>query len=130
MSDNARASNGAVVMPALGPELWGPALAGAVKWNGKMYEGLALMGSEWLDFVNRRLKEDLKLPQLVCACSSPEEMRDIYAGFWNQAVDDYQREMVVMARLSSGFVTNSLAAARTRIEEATREMRHPMQVAA
>jgi hypothetical protein len=128
MSDYSRANAGAT--PMLGAELWGAVLAGTVKWNGKMYEGYATLGSEWLDFVNRRLKEDLKLPQRVCACRTPEEVRDTYTGFGRQAVDDYQKELALLSRLGSGFLSNSLTAAQTRVEEATHELRQPMAAAA
>jgi hypothetical protein len=130
MSEYSRANGGATPMPALGAELWGAALAGSVRWNGKMYEGLAMLGSEWLDFVNRRLKEDVKLPQRVCACRSPEEVRDTYASFWRQAVDDYQKEFALLSRLGSGLITTSLTAAQTRVEEAARELRQPLAAAA
>ena len=116
--------------PAAAFAFWGPALAGAAKWNGKMYEGLAMLGSEWLDFVTRRLKADLRLPQQVCACRSPEETRDVYAAFWQRAVEDYQKEVTVMAKLNSGFINNSMVAAQNRIEEAAREMSRPFADAA
>ena len=123
--------NGALFpTPAVAFAFWGPALAGAAKWNGKMYEGLAMLGSEWLDFVTRRLKEDLRLPQQVCACRSPEEIRDVHIAFWQRAVEDYQKEFTVMAKLGSGFVNNSMAAAQNRIEDAAREMSRPFADAA
>jgi hypothetical protein len=130
MADNAKVNGGMVLTPAAGIELWGPALAGAAKWNGRMCEGFALLGSEWLDFVNRRLKEDLNLPQRVCACRSAEELRDTYTVFWRQAMDDYQKEFTVMAKLGSGFLSNSLTAAQSRLEEAARELRQPFAAAA
>jgi hypothetical protein len=117
-----KANVGPFMTPAMGYELWGPALAGAFKWNAKMYEGLAMLGSEWLDFVNRRLKEDLRLPQRVCACRSPDEIQDVYAAFWQQAVAEYQKEFAVTAKLASGFLNNSLTAAQSRVEETAREM--------
>jgi hypothetical protein len=130
MSDHhSRANNGAMPMAALGPELWGAALAGTVRWNGKMYEGMAMLGSEWLDFVNRRLKEDLGLPQRVCVCRTPEEVRSTYASFWRQAVDDYQKEFALLSRLGSGLVSTSLTAAQSRVEEAARELRRPLAAA-
>jgi hypothetical protein len=95
-----------------------------------MYEGIAMLGSEWLDFVNRRLKEDLNFPQRVCACRTAGELRDTYAAFWRQAMDDYQRELAVMARLGSGLVANSMTAAQSRAEEAAREFRQPFAAAA
>jgi hypothetical protein len=129
MSDKVKA-NGSAVMPPVGYELWGPALVGAAKWNGKMYEGFATLGSEWLDFVNRRLKEDLNFPQRICACRSPDEVRETYVGFWSQAVDDYQKEFAVMAKLGSGFLSNSLTAAQKRAEETAREFRQSFAAAA
>jgi hypothetical protein len=117
-------------MAALGSEFWGAALAGTVRWNGRMYEGWAMLGTEWLDFVNRRLKEDLRLPQRMCACRSPEEVRDTYVSFWRQAADDYQKEFALLSRLGSGLLTTSLSAAQTRIEEAARELRQPFAAAA
>jgi hypothetical protein len=111
--------------PAAGYELWSPALAGAVRCNGKMYEGLALLGSEWLDFVNRRLKQDLGLSQRLYACRSAEDVCQEYAAFWQQAVDDYQKELAIMTKLASGFLNNSLTAAQNRVEEAAREIGRP-----
>src|SRR5262245_5288527 len=119
-----------LMTPANGYALWGPALAGAVKWNGKMYQGLAMLGSEWLDFVNRRLKEDLNLPHRLCASQSPEELRVTYLAFLKQAMDDYQKELTVMARLTSGFVSSSVTAAQNRAEEAARELARPYSEAA
>jgi hypothetical protein len=110
--------------------LGAPTLAGVLKWNGKLCEGWAMLGSEWLDFVNRRLKQDLSLPQQICACRSPAELRDVYAAFWQRVADDYQREFAVMARLGSGFVSNSLTAAQAPFDEAARASRASLSQAA
>ncbi len=139
MADNAtsRSTNGwdntnvsLLMTPATGFALWAPVFAGAAKWNGGMYQGLATLGSEWLDFVNRRLKEDLSFPQRLCASQSPEEMRQAYVVFWQKAVEDYQKELTVMTRLASGFLSNSVTAARNGAEETAREIRRPFSQAA
>jgi hypothetical protein len=129
-TDRANNFGGAFTQPAFGFELWGSALAGAAQWNGRIYEGWANLGVEWLDFVNHRLKEDLRLPQRVCACRSPEEVRDTYTAFWKQAADDYQKELAVMAKLGSGFLSSSLAAPQTRADETARELRQQLAAAA
>ena len=116
--------------PTTGLTFWGPVLAGAAKWNGQIYGGLATLGSEWLDFVTGRLKQDLRLPQQLCACRSAEEIRDVYVAFWQHAVEDYQTEFTIMAKLGSGFVNNSMMVAQNRIEEAAREMSRPFADAA
>jgi hypothetical protein len=69
-----------------------------------------------------RLKEELSLPQRLYASRSAEEWRQANVEFWQQAVDDYQKELAVMTRLASGFVNNSLAAAQSRVDEAAREI--------
>ncbi len=120
----------AFLMPATAFALWAPALAGAARANGEIYEGLAALGSEWLDFVNRRLKEDLKLPPQLCACRSVDEMRDTYVAFWQRAADDYQKELTAMTRLGSRLANNSMTAAQNRIEGAAREMSRPFADAA
>jgi len=119
-----------MMTPATGYALWAPAFAGAVKWNGRMYQGLATLGSEWLDFVNRRLKEDLRFPQRLCASQSPEEVRQVYVAFWQKAADDYQKELAVMTRLAGGFLSNSVSAARNGAEETAREISRPFSEAA
>jgi hypothetical protein len=111
-----------LMTPATGYALWAPAFAGAVKWNGRMYQGFATLGSEWLDFVNRRLKEDLSFPQRLCASQNPEEVRQVYITFWQKAVDDYQKELTVMTRLATGFLSNSVSAAKNGAEETAREI--------
>ena len=40
-----------------------PALAALAQMNGKVYDGIAAMNKNWAAFVNRRLKEDLAVPQ-------------------------------------------------------------------
>src|SRR5262245_31248294 len=105
MADNIKANGGAHLTSTSAFELWGPVVAVAVKRNGKRYEDVAMLGKQWLDFVNRRLKEDLNFPHRVCACRSPDELRDTYAAFWRQAMDDYQKEFAVMAKLGSGLLS-------------------------
>ena len=48
-------------------ELNWPALNAMAQMNGKVYDGLATMNKNWVAFINRRLKEDLAVPQqLAC----------------------------------------------------------------
>ncbi|MFZ1103357.1 MAG: hypothetical protein WAN86_11030 [Hyphomicrobiaceae bacterium] len=56
--------------------------------------------------IRRLKKEDLRLPQQLCACRSPEEIRNVQVVFWQRAVEDYEKEFAVMAKFSSGFINN------------------------
>ena len=69
-----------------------PALAAAAQMNGKVYDGIAAMNKNWVGFVNRRLKEDLALPQQLATCKSMQDMYSVYNDFFQRAYADYQAE--------------------------------------
>jgi hypothetical protein len=60
-------------------ELNRPALQAMAQMNGKMYDGISTLNKNWVAFLNRRLKEDLAVPQQLadarpcrtCAVSTP-----------------------------------------------------------
>jgi hypothetical protein len=58
-SDQLKSMKSGVPLWPLG--LWRLGTSHESGWNGKVYEGLARLGTEWVDFVNRRLKEDINL---------------------------------------------------------------------
>ena len=102
------------VCPPLAPTfaLWAPIIAGSARLSTKTREGLAVLGSEWLQFADRRLKEDLQLLQRLSGCRSPVEVSMAYLNFWQCAAADYQNEFLTMARLSAAVINNNAAAQR------------------
>ncbi len=89
---------------------WGLGALDEIGWNGKVFEGLARLGTEWVDFVNRRLKEDIKLLPRLAACRCAEEVSDAYAEFWRNLGEDYSKELAVLSRLSGDVATNAFPA--------------------
>ena len=85
--------------------IW-PPMADAASWNDKALQGLTLLGGEWLDFVTRRLKEDVSLPTRFAACRSPNEMSSVYAAFWERLVDDYWKEFAVLGKLGGDIAAS------------------------
>jgi hypothetical protein len=83
--------------------MWPPMLGAMATWNRESQEGLAQLSNEWLAFANRRMKEDLSLPQRLLACQSPEEVWGLYAGFWRNLLNDYCNEYAVMMKLGGGL---------------------------
>jgi len=81
--------------------IWGGALPQAPVWSGKVFEGLAMIGTEWVDFVSGRLKEDLNLLPRLAACKCTEDVSNVYATFWHKLGDDYSKEFAVLNRLAS-----------------------------
>ena len=69
-----------------------PALAALAKMNGKVYDGIAAMNKNWAAFVNRRLKEDLAVPQQLAGCKT---VQDIEGEFF-----DFKR---ISRQIPSGF---------------------------
>lgn len=89
---------GPSAVPAWPIAIW-PSIADAASWNEKALQGLTMLGGEWLDFVTRRLDEDVSLPTKFAACRSPNEMSSVYAAFWQKLVDDYWKELAVLGKL-------------------------------
>jgi hypothetical protein len=103
--------------------IW-PSMADAASVNSKVLQGLAILGGEWLDFVTRRLKEDVSLPARVAACRSPDEMSSVYADFWQKLVDDYWEEFAVLGKLG-GDITAGAASLLSRRAETAAGTRSP-----
>jgi hypothetical protein len=104
-------------------ELQRPALAAMAQMNDKVYDGIAAMNKNWVAFVNRRLKEDLAMPQQLAACKTVQEMYGVYAEFFQTAYADYQSEFEQISKLGKSLADDTMQAVQSRMEEAAREMR-------
>ena len=85
--------------------------------------------SEWLNFVTRRLGEDLSLAQHLAASKSPADIWTAYSEFWTKASDDYAKEFATMIKLAGGSMNNSIVAMQSRFDEAATKV-HPLPEAA
>lgn len=108
-----------LAVPAWPIAIW-PSIADS--WNEKALQGLTMLSGEWLDFVTRRLKEDVSLPTKFAACRSPNEMSSVYAAFWQKLVDDYWKEFAVLGKLG-GDIAASAGSVQRRRAEAVAESR-------
>jgi hypothetical protein len=104
-------------------ELNRPALNAMAQMNGKVYDGLAAMNRNWVAFVNRRLKEDLAVPQQLAACKTVQDMYGVYAGFFQNACAHYQSEFEQMTKLGKSLADDTLQTIQSRMEESVRETR-------
>lgn len=96
--------------PAWSMDVWHPMLSDTMGRNGKVGATIAALNGEWLDFVNRRLKDDFALPQQLASCHDPIEMWRVYAEFFRKLVDDYQKEFAELARLGSAAAAEGASA--------------------
>ena len=99
-------------------ELNRPALQAMAQVNGKVYDGIATWNKNWVAFLNRRLKEDLAVPQQLAACKTVQEMCGVYAGFFQNACAQYQSELEQITKLSKTLADDTMQAMQARMEEA------------
>ena len=78
---------------------------------------------QWQAFLGRRVNQDLRLFQELCAAKSPDDVLRAWSLFWQQAAADYGEEYSAMAKLASGFVSD-------RSGEADAQPRPPRRKAA
>ena len=99
-------------------ELNRPALQAMAQMNGKMYDGIATLNKNWVAFLNRRLKEDLAVPQQLAACKTVQDMCGVYAGFFQNACAQYQSELEQMTKLGKSLADDTMQVVQARMEEA------------
>jgi hypothetical protein len=100
-----------------------PALTAMAQVNGKVYENIAAINKNWVDFVNRRLKQDMAVPRHLVGCKTVQEMYGVYADFFQTAFADYQSEIEQMTKLGKSLADETIQAVQARAEEAAREAR-------
>src|SRR5262245_35685562 len=101
-------------------ELNRPALATMAQLNGRVYDGIATLNKNWAAFLNRRLKEDLSVPQQLAACKSVQEMYGVYTEFFQNACADYQSEFEQMTKLGKSLADETMQAIQARVEDQQR----------
>jgi hypothetical protein len=108
---------------------WGLGAPKEIGSNGKIFEGLARLGTEWVDFVNRRLKEDINLLPRLAACRCAEDVSNVYAEFWRNLGEDYTNEFAALSKLSGGLATSAftpsgLTALASGVVRPSKEVHH------
>jgi hypothetical protein len=101
-------------------EFYRPALTAATQTNGKVYDGIAAMNKNWVAFFNRRLKEDLALPQQLAGCKSMQDMYSVY--FFQTAYADYQAEFEQLNKLGKSLAEETAHAVQLGAEEVVKNV--------
>jgi hypothetical protein len=73
-----------------------PALSG---FNGALYQRLAAINTAWFEFANRRLRENLALPEHIAGCTTVPRLFWVYNSYCRAAVEDYQATVAEIQRL-------------------------------
>lgn len=98
-------------------DLWNPLVAFGAEWNSRFVEQWASISSEWQAFVQRRLKEDLKLGQHLVAASDAEEMWKIYIDFWQRAQQEYVHEFALLSKKAGSVLETGIKSVQRSAEQ-------------
>jgi hypothetical protein len=101
-------------------EMQRPAFTAMAELNGKLYESIAAVNKEWTSLVNRRLKEDLAVPQQLAECKTVQDLYLVYAQFFQNACAHYQSGLEQMTKLGSSIAENAFQSMQSRSEETSR----------
>ena len=98
-----------------------PTLSAMAQVNTRLYESIAAANREWSSFVNRRLKEDLAVPQQLAECRTPQDLFRVYAQFFQNACSQYQSGLEQMTKFSQSITENTMHALQSRPGETMRK---------
>jgi hypothetical protein len=123
MTENAR-TNGVIQVLTSGLEtmmdMQRPTFTAMAEVNTKLYESLAAVNREWASFLNRRLKEDLAVPQQLAECRSLQDFYRVYVQFLQNACSHYQAGLEQMTKLSQSITENALQSLQSHSEGGTK----------
>lgn len=94
-----------------------PALEAVAQMNERVYDNIATMNRNWVAFVNRRLKEDMAVPQQLAECKSVHDMYGVCTEFFQTAMADYQAEFEKMAKLGKSMAEDTAQAVQSGAED-------------
>jgi len=77
-------------MPSMLPG--NPLLAVATDANGKLLEGVASVQKEWVEFVHRRIKENVATSQRLLSCKSLTDVQEVYTQYLLTAFEHYREQ--------------------------------------
>jgi hypothetical protein len=67
------------------------------------------------------VKEDIAFVQRITQSRTPGEVWVAHAQFWEQAIEDYGREYLLIGRLAAGVTNKAVSAAQCAVKDASAE---------
>jgi hypothetical protein len=101
-------------------EMQRPTFTAMAEANARLYESMAAANREWASFVNRRLREDLAVPQQLAECRTAQDLFRVYALFFQNACSQYQSGLEQMTKLGQSIAENALRPLQARPEDRTK----------
>ena len=108
--DVPRPAAAAPVMNAEMIEICQPIVEGMTQYSGALCDGYAALGTEWLNFVNRRFHVDMSLAGRLATCGSPQSLMQEWSTFMTTAAEDYRNEFTRLVEMNSTASQRAISA--------------------
>ena len=101
-----------------------PLLAVATDANGKLLESVASAQKEWVDFVHRRVKENLAAPQRLLSCKSLTDVQEAYSQYLLTAFEHYREQSEKVVQTGKSMTEGLGQTMEPRADEIAQKTRH------
>lgn len=101
-----------------------PMLSAMQEINGKLLEQAARVNTEWVGFINRRLKEDIATSERLMDCKTMQDVMTAYRDFFERAQQQYQAEFQYFAHLNERIASETASAVNAKLHNAAEQIRH------
>ena len=101
-----------------------PLLAIVTDMNGKWLESVAGAQKEWVEFVHRRVKEDIAASQQLINCQSLTDMQQIYSQYFQTAFEQYQEQSKRVVQRGKSMTGELAESMETRAGNVAQRARH------
>ena len=101
-------------------EVQRPALAAVGELNSRLYDGIAAMSREWMSLLDRRLREDLAMPEQLAACKTARDMYRLYVDYFQNAFSHYQSGFEQLTKCGLSMAEDAFDVLGLRAEPGTR----------
>jgi hypothetical protein len=75
--------------------------------NQKFYRMMTSCNDELMSFGRNRLKEDLDMPQKLAECKTPQDVMNVYFGFYQTALKQYADEAGELTRICTEMTSSA-----------------------
>ena len=109
-------------MPSMLPG--NPLVAVATDVNGKLLESVASAQKEWVEFVHRRIKENLAASQRLLNCKSLTDVQEVYSQYLLTAFEHYREQSEKVVQTGKSMTEGLVQTTASRADEIAQQTRH------
>jgi hypothetical protein len=109
-------------MPSMLPG--NPLLAVATDANGKLLESVACAQKEWVEFVHRRIKENVAASQRLLNCKSLADVQEVYTEYLLTAFEHYREQSEKAVQTGKSMTDGLVQTMESLATEVAQQPRH------